>query len=222
MTYSSNSYFRQLPNLDYPSLKNDRTSVYDYEIVKNLFKRAVVREDIFGDIVNFTKYSVEDDERPDQIADDFYGDPNLDWVILITNNIIHVRDEWPMGNQDFLAYLNAKYTAEELANIHHYETRLINDSKNNLIQPEGLYVQSDHSITYTDRGVTKTEASIKQVTFLEHETNLNDAKRNIDILRPELLDSLFRDMNNMMTYKESTQYITDNLKRTENPRIISP
>ena len=213
---------KQLPNLDYPSLRNDRKSAYDYEIVKNLFKRAVVREDIFGDIVNFTKYSVEDDERPDQVADDFYGDPNLDWVILITNNIIHVRDEWPMGNQDFLTYLNAKYTAEELANIHHYETRLINDSKNNLIQPEGLYVQSDHSITYTDRGVTKTESSIKQVTFLEHETNLNDAKRDIDILRPELLDSLFRDMNNMMTYKESTQYITDNLKRTENPRIISP
>ena len=222
MPSSPTSYFKHLPNLKYPSLSNDRTSAYDYEIVKNLFKRAVVREDIFGDIVNFTKYSVEDDERPDQIADDFYGDPNLDWVILITNNIIHVRDEWPMGNQDFLTYLNAKYTAEELANIHHYETRLINDSKNNLIQPEGLYVQSDHSITYTDRGVTKTESSIKQVTFLEHETNLNDAKRDIDILRPELLDSLFRDMNNMMIYKESTQYITDNLKRTENPRIISP
>ena len=101
MTYSPNSYFRHLPNLNYPSLSNDRTSAYDYEIVKNLFKRAVVREDIFGDIVNFTKYSVEDDERPDQVADDFYGDPNLDWVILITNNIIHVRDEWPMGNQDF-------------------------------------------------------------------------------------------------------------------------
>ena len=45
--------------LNYPSLSNDRTSAYDYEIVKNLFKRAVVREDIFGDIVSFTKYSVE-------------------------------------------------------------------------------------------------------------------------------------------------------------------
>ena len=110
MTYSANSYFRQLPDLDYPSLKNDRTSVYDYEIVKNLFKRAVVRDDVFGDMVNFTKYSVEGDERPDQVAYDFYGDAALDWVILTTNNIIHVRDEWPMGNQDFLTYLNGKYT----------------------------------------------------------------------------------------------------------------
>ena len=219
---SPNSYFRQLPDLDYPSLRNDRNSAYDYHLVKNIFKRALMRDDVFDEVTAFTKYSVQGDERPDQVANKFYQDSGLDWVVLTTNNIIHVRDEWPMGNQDFLTYLNAKYTAEELANIHHYETRLINDSKNNLIQPEGLYVQSDHSITYTDRGVTKTESSIKQVTFLEHETNLNDAKRNIDILRPELLDSLFRDMNNMMTYKESTQYITDNLKRTENPRIISP
>ena len=87
MTYSPNSYFRHLPNLNYPSLSNDRTSAYDYEIVKNLFKRAVVREDIFGDIVNFTKYSVEDDERPDQIADDFYGDPKLWWIIATVNKL---------------------------------------------------------------------------------------------------------------------------------------
>ena len=102
---SPNSYFKQLPNLDYPSLKNDRTSVYDYEIVKNLFKRAVLRDDVYGSLVNFEKYSVRDDERPDQIAYDFYNDSNLDWVVLTTNNIVHVRDEWPMGSQDFLTYL---------------------------------------------------------------------------------------------------------------------
>ena len=121
MTYSGspNSYFRQLPDLDYPSLKNDRTSAFDFEVVKNLFKRAVMRQDVINDVVNFTKYSVRDDERPDQIAYDFYRDAGLDWVILTTNNIIHVRDEWPMGNQDFLTYLNGKYTSEELSNIHH-------------------------------------------------------------------------------------------------------
>ena len=38
MTYSGspNSYFKKLPNLDYPSLDNNRTSVYDYQTVKNL------------------------------------------------------------------------------------------------------------------------------------------------------------------------------------------
>jgi hypothetical protein len=224
MTYSGspNSYFRQLPDLDYPSLKNDRTSAFDFEVVKNLFKRAVMREDIINDIVNFTKYSVQDDERPDQIAYDFYRDAGLDWVILTTNNIIHVRDEWPMGNQDFLTYLNGKYTDQELSNIHHYETRLITDSRERTIQKAGLFVPSDHSITYVDNGVVKTQSQVKQVTFLEHETKLNDDKRQINILRPQLLDMLLSDISDIMTYQRSNQYITDDLKKTENPRIISP
>ena len=222
MTYSANSYFRKLPNLDYPSLKNDRTSVYDYEIVKNLFKRAVVRDDVFGDMVNFTKYSVEGDERPDEVAYDFYGDAALDWVILTTNNIVHVRDEWPMGSQDFLTYLNQKYTTQELTNIHHYETKVIRDSANNLIQPAGLYVDSTHSMTYVDRGVTTTKSEITSVSFLQHETDENDKKRNINILKRELLDTFFRDIENIMVYKESRQFVTDKLKETENPRLISP
>ena len=131
MTYSgsNNSYFRQLPELDYPSLANDRKSAYDYQVVKNIFKRAVIRNDIFDELVAFTKYSVRGDERPDQVAYNFYGDSGLDWVVLTTNNIIHVRDEWPMGNQDFLTYINGKYTSQEISNIHHYETEILRDSR---------------------------------------------------------------------------------------------
>ena len=219
---SSKSYFRQLPNLSYPSLANDRSSVYDYQVVKNFFKRAVLRDDIFNDVTNFTKYSVEGDERADQIAYDFYGDSGLDWVILTTNNIIHVRDEWPMGQQDFLTYLNEKYTSEQLSNIHHYETKLIRDSSGTLVQPEGLHVDSNYSITFLDNGVSRTESSITSVTFLEHETNLNDEKRNINILKTDYLNIMLRDIKDIMKYKKSSQFINATLKETENPRIISP
>ena len=157
MTYSGspNSYFRQLPDLDYPSLRNDRNSAYDYHIVKNIFKRAVLRDDVFDEVTAFTKYSVQGDERPDQVAYKFYNDSGLDWVILTTNNIVHLRDEWPMGNQDFLTYLNAKYTETELSNIHHYETEILRDSNGRLIQPEGLRVPAGHSVTFLDRGVVR-------------------------------------------------------------------
>ena len=219
---SSKSYFRQLPNLSYPSLANDRSSVYDYQVVKNFFKRAVLRDDIFNEVTAFTKYSVEGDERADQVAYDFYGDSGLDWVILTTNNIIHVRDEWPMGQQDFLTYLNEKYTSEQLSNIHHYETKLIRDSSGTLVQPEGLHVDSNYSITFLDNGVSRTESSITSVTFLEHETNLNDEKRNINILKTDYLDIMLRDIKDIMKYKKSSQFINATLKRTENPRIISP
>ena len=228
MTYSSsssskpNAYFRQLPNLDYPSLKNDRTSAYDYQVVKNIFKRAIIRDDIFDEATAFTKYSVVGDERPDQVAAGFYNDSTLDWVVLTTNNIVHVRDEWPMGNQDFLTYLNEKYTAEELSNIHHYETKLIRDSSGKLIQPVGLTVPSNHSISFLDNGVLREESSLTSFTFLEHETNVNDNKRNINILRTEYLNFFLESFEEIMEYKPSKQFVTDSLKKTENPRLISP
>ena len=224
MTYSGspNSYFRQVPKLDYPSLANDRTSVYDFQTVKNLFKRAVIRDDIFNDVTAFTKYSVEGDERPDQVAYKFYQDSGLDWVVLTTNNIIHVRDEWPMGNQDFLTYLNDKYTAQELSNVHHYETEIIRDSKGRLIQPEGLTVPAGHSVSFLDNGVLRTESKVKLFTFLQNEIDLNDAKREINILKERYLALFLEDFGNVMEYKKSSQYVTDDLKKTENPRIISP
>ena len=228
MTYSSsssskpNAYFRQLPNLDYPSLKNDRTSAYDYQVVKNIFKRAIIRDDIFDEATAFTKYSVIGDERPDQVAAGFYNDSTLDWVVLTTNNIVHVRDEWPMGNQDFLTYLNEKYTAEELSNIHHYETKLIRDSSGKLIQPVGLTVPAGHSITFLDNGVLREESSLTSFTFLEHETDVNDNKRNINILRPEYINFFLESFEEIMEYKPSKQFVTDSLKKTENPRLISP
>ena len=228
MTYSSsrsdkpNAYFRQLPNLNYPSLKNDRTSAYDYQVVKNIFKRAVIRNDIFDEVTAFTKYSVVGDERPDQVADNFYNDSTLDWVVLTTNNIVHVRDEWPMGNQDFLTYLNGKYTEAELANIHHYETKVIRDSNGKLIQPSGLTVPADHSISFVDNGVLREEASLTSFTFLEHETNVNDNKRNINVLRSEYLNFFLESFEEIMEYKPSKQFVTDSLKKTENPRLISP
>jgi len=228
MTYSSSrrgskkSYFRQLPNLDYPSLANDRTSAYDYNQVKNIFRRAVLRDDVFDSYVQFEKYSVEGDDRPDNVASKIYGDPALDWVVLTTNNIIHIRDEWPMSQGDLNNYLANKYSSQELSYIHHYETLKILDSFGNLIQPEGIEVQEGYSVTFVDRGVSKTESRLKSFTYLEHEIDVNDKKREIDILLPEYVEIFLRDIGNIMEYKPSRQFVNEKLKKTENPRIISP
>mgnify|MGYP001489080062 FL=1 len=228
MTYSSSrrgskkSYFRQLPNLDYPSLANDRTSAYDYNQVKNIFRRAVLRDDVFDSYVQFEKYSVEGDDRPDNVASKIYGDPALDWVVLTTNNIIHIRDEWPMSQGDLNNYLANKYSSQELSYIHHYETLKILDSFGNLIQPEGIEVQEGYSVTFVDRGVSKTESRLKSFTYLEHEIDVNDKKREIDVLLPEYVEIFLRDIGNIMEYKPSRQFVNEKLKKTENPRIISP
>ena len=228
MTYSSsgrspkNTYFRQLPNLDYPSLANDRTSAYDYNQVKNIFKRAVLREDVINSYFQFNQYLIEGDDRPDNVASKVYGDANLDWVVLTTNNVINVRDEWPMSQNDLQNYLTNKYTTAELSYVHHYETLKIVDSSQKLIQPKGITVEEGHSITFIDRGVSKTESKIESITYLQHEINLNDKKREINVLQPRYVELYLRDMADIMQYKPSKQFISKNLKKTENPRLISP
>ena len=228
MTYSSsgrspkNTYFRQLPNLDYPSLANDRTSAYDYDQVKNIFKRAVLREDVVNSYFQFNQYLIEGDDRPDNVASKVYGDANLDWVVLTTNNVINVRDEWPMSQNDLQNYLTNKYTTAELSYVHHYETLKIIDADEKLIQPKGITVEEGHSITFVDRGVSRTESKIEAITYLQYEINLNDKKREINVLQPRYVELYLRDMADIMSYKPSKQFISKKLKKTENPRLISP
>ncbi len=217
-----NSYFRQLPLLDYPSLDNDRLSSYDYNKVKNIFKRGVLREDILNDYINFEQYSIQAGERPDSVAAKFYNNPEYDWLILVTNNITSVRNQWPMSENDFYTYVNEKYTAKELAYIHHHETAEIRDGKGRLIQPEGLWVDPTHSISWIEDGVLKTETQTKSFTYLQHEMKLNDSKRNINILKKQWISTVMQDLHEIMQYKKSRQYISDTLKKTENPRIINP
>lgn len=219
---NSNAYFRQFPELEYPSLANDRQSIYDYNRVKNIFRRAVIRDDILNSYVAFEKYSIQGDERPDNVAETFYDNPSLDWVVLITNNITNIRDDWPMSNADLYNYLTEKYTESQLSNIHHYETLKILDGQGRLIQPEGYTVDSNHSVTFLEGGVLKTESRIKSVSYLQHEVALNDEKREINVLKPEYLELFLRDNRQVMEYKPSQQYISSTLKKTENPRILSP
>ena len=108
----ANPYFSYVPNFEYVSRLSDAL-ISDYVEVKNLFKRLKVPEDIFGDLTNFTKYQIEGDERPDQVAFKLYQDQYLDWLILLSNNVIYFEHEWPLNQQSFYIYLLSKYKTED-------------------------------------------------------------------------------------------------------------
>lgn len=141
------SYFNELPNLEIVSRFPNQSSNQDYTTIKNLWRRAKLREDIANAITAFNYYQIKENERPDQIAEKIYGDPELDWVILITNNIVNLNEEWPLDNNTFYNYLIEKYGSEEaLQEIHHTETIENRDSFNRLIIPSGLQVDSQLNV----------------------------------------------------------------------------
>ena len=67
------NYFSKVPNLDYVSRLPD-ASISDYITVKNFFKRGKLRDDIFQELAFFTKYQIQGDDRPDNVAFNVYGD----------------------------------------------------------------------------------------------------------------------------------------------------
>ena len=219
------SYFKQVPNFDYVSRLPD-AKISDYITVKNLFKRGKLADDIFQDLTIFTKYEIKGDDRPDNVADEIYDDSDLDWVVLLSNNIINIQSEWPLPQRDFDRYLINKYeTYEKLNEVHHYETLECKNLVGAVVVPKGLWVEKDYSVTYYDwyagGEITKSSSDIVvSVTNYEYEDKKEEEKRNIFILKPRYLNIIKDDLKELMTYKKgSTQYVDKTLKIAENIRL---
>ena len=225
-------YFRQLPDFEYVSRLPD-AKISDYIIVKNLFKKGELRQDIFQDVAFFTKYQIEGDDRPDNVAYKVYGDSTLDWLVLVCNNIVNIQSEWPMLQNDFDRFLYEKYyqvndseedTYDRIYNgVHHYETTEVKNSEGIIVVPEGLNVAQDYSVTFYDywisQSVTKSNFTTT-VTNYDYEAKIEDEKRNIYLLKQEYLNVVRDDMDEMMPYKKgSSQYVDESLKFGENIKL---
>jgi hypothetical protein len=218
-------YFRQVPNFDYVSRTADNKAISDYIPVKNLFKKGKLRSDIFGDLNYFTKYQIIGDERPDNVAYKFYDDETLDWVVLLSNNILNIQTEWPLPQTSFDAVMLEKYGSYTNLNAtHHYETVEVKNVAGVIIVPQGLQVPQNFSVTYYDAslGQEVTKSGItREVTNLQYEEKIEDEKRNIFILKPLYLNIIFNDLDDIMPYKKgSTQYVNATLKRGDNIRLF--
>ena len=158
------------------------------------------------------------------VAKDLYDDPELDWVILTTNNIINVRDQWPLEHNDLYSYMLEKYGSDaNIGGIHHHETKKIVDEYNRVVIPAGLEVDSNFSFQYLNYSGQKIIVSSSQVvapvTNYQYEVRLNDEKRKIRVLKPQFVSLFLTDHKNIMRYDRSSDYISNRLKGTYNPRI---
>lgn len=334
-------YFRQVPNFEYVSRTADKQNISDYVEVKNLFKRGKLREDIFGNLTYFTKYTIIGDDRPDTVAYKNYNDPTLDWVVLLSNNILNIQTEWPLPQEAFDKVMLEKYGDYETlyGGIHHYETTEISNSKGIKVLPAGLRVPytwrtngnfievnstkigqifsgngivptktvtvtvndgifglnvgsqitisnvvekayngifivtsaiviNDRAISFTyelssipnvatpSLAIPRTEevlltvenpngtgnsyyyeyydeglgysvqvprgSFVREVTNFEYENQLQEEKRNIFVLKPEYLNVIFNDMDDLMPYKkDGAQYVNSTLKRGNNIRLYT-
>tara|TARA_R100001510_G_C7629704_1_gene188827 strand:- start:266 stop:799 length:534 start_codon:yes stop_codon:yes gene_type:complete len=129
--------------------------------------------------VSYTPYAVQDGERPDNIAQKFYGNPELDWIILMTNNIHNIYDEWPRSTDQFQKYITQKYGSISLAQstvLYYY------DANKNIIDLE----------TYNNLTVDSRSTE----TQYENEARKNIQKGIIKILSSTVAKSISASLRN--------------------------
>lgn len=172
------AYFNELPNLEVISRFTNTETNEDFIKIKNLWRRAKLREDIANAATAFNYYQIKDNERPDQIAKNYYGDPELDWVVLITNNIINLNEDWPLDNNTLYNYLIDKYGSEEaLQEIHHTETVENRDSFNRIVIPEKIFVDNE---TLSPTSITTSLAETQLQSF---PTGDNQTEISVNLLQ---------------------------------------
>lgn len=233
-------YFSYVSDFNYISLLPE-AKISDYITVKNFFRRGQIAPQIFTNLAYFEDYTIEGDERADQVADKFYTDPTLDWIVFLSNNIINLQSEWPLPSYVFDKVMLEKYGSYDIlySGIHHYQTEEIKDSLGNVMLKSGIRVGStwdtsgnfikdgnDYYYEFFDRGLgyvvqTPRNEFVLAVTNYDYEMDEEDKKRNIYLLKPQYINILLDDINNIMKYKKSSQYESRTLKKGDNVRLYS-
>ena len=219
-------YFRELPNLLYQSFLPDKTSSLDYTEVKNLFRRVKLRDDLQNVFTLFDKYEIPDGFRPENVAEEFYGNDELDWVVILTAGIVNIRTEWPLNSRDIFDYSFEKY-GDDLNATRFFETKEVKNSSGTILLNKGIVVDSNFEFNYyedtTNKYINVKGTSVRTgISNYEYETRLNDEKRSIFLLKPGYLQQFINDFRDIMIYGQSSQAINDNLIKTENTNITMP
>ena len=217
------AYFQFLPDIEYLSPLEDKSSIDSYVTAKYLFRRIKLSDDALSikTAYLFDKYIIEEGERPDTVASKIYGNSGLDWLVIFSAGIINQRHEWPLSGQELYEFALDKY-GDDLNAIRFYRTTEVRDSDGRLMLPAGKVVDKGFTIANPSNRST-TINPVSAITNYEYESELNDAKKEIDLIKPDLKIRITQELSQMLKYKEgSSQFVNSFLAKTENIRKKSP
>ena len=207
-------YFSLIPNIKYDEKPISYPfSESDFVTAKNFFRRYKLNDDIFSYAVYFSKYAIEDGERPDMLAKKAYGDPFYDWVILLTNNMVNAQYDWPMTNTEVNKVLESEYS-NAYTEIAYYETIKIGQYAAGLRVDEAFF-NAQHKINNDGTiSIVNGSAICGPVTVAEDFYRENEKKREIYLLKPAFFQSFVDDFRKKNLYKKDANYISQRLKKT--------
>ena len=199
------AYFSNIPNLLYLKYTQNPFDGQWLEI-KNIFSRIKVVPDEIGTVTVFDDYFIADGDRPDTISYEMYDDPNYDWTILLINNMINLYNDWPKSKYALDEYVSHKY--QDTEGIHHYEA-IEQKYKGNVVVSGGMKVDEAYQYV-TPEGLTLTKAQSRVgITNYTYEIDINEKKREINLIKPDLIPQFNQMFKEKMRFKPSTKFINE-------------
>ena len=156
-----------------------------YKLLPNILRRVKLRAGIRSSMFLFDNYDVKDGERPEDIAFKLYGDPELHWIVLMTNNITDRYYQWPLTQPQFQEYMKDKYGAGNEDAVHHYE----------ITQTSGPTSSRDYS-HMVECNSDETNPTI--ISNRDYEQRKQDEYRQIRLLDKRYLDTFVEEFDNLI------------------------
>ena len=177
------SYFSKFPFITY-DIKGNKVR----KLLPDILRRVKLRSKLKTETMLFDKYDVKENEKPEDVAYKWFGDAELHWVVLMTNDITDRYYEWPMNSVQFAEYLTDKYGAGNEDAIHHYE--VTRDSGRTTGKGP-----SDYSHLVEVNSDTDNASSISN---REYEERQQDKKRSIRLLNQRFLNDFIEEFDNLI------------------------
>ena len=168
------AYFDRFPLMAYDVAGNE-----NYKLLPNILKRVKLRSGLRSGSFLFDSYDVQDGERPEDIAFKLYGDAELHWIVLMTNNVTDRYYQWPLTQPQFQEHLTDKYGAGNEDATHHFE-KTTDSGKTSSNGP------SDYSHMVE---CNSDDGDPDIITNRQYEQRLQDKYRSIRLLNRKFLDT---------------------------------
>ena len=214
-------YFSLIPDIKYDVKPISYPfSESDFITAKNFFRRYQIDPDVFEYSTFYTKYSVQDNDRIENIAASYYGDSFYDWVIILTNNFINPLFAFPSDSETLRKSTELKYGFDNAySGIHHYVTKEIKGGdllalEGGLIVDQNFYSSSYEYWNGSQVVSVPGNTVSSSVTNYDYEIEQNEKKRNIYILKSNYFSRFVEEFKTKSLYQESSSFISKRLKQS--------
>ena len=161
-------YFNKI-NYDVRGVKNN----VNIDVITNILERVRLKLNFIQSQAFFAQHFIIDGETPEFLAYKYYGDTELHWIILYSQQATNPYYDWPLTYFDLQKFVNKKYGVANINATLHYEDA------------------DKYEVDSTASGATA-------ITNFLYEETLNDAKRNLTVIRPEYVSNVVNEFKKLL------------------------